>query len=175
MLQTRVADFSPDPVVLEVDAGGALPTDVSSSACTGGIFEADGFRLGHQVAWRAAGGVLELSETSLLPGVEVAGGELSLHFSSNILPDVGICQLTDGSLLLSVATSAPSGAPPPRPREGRAGFVHGRRSGTRTASGVGHPTLPPAPPDAHPLLASPLSLAHSLSLSLPLCPPRRLR
>lgn len=110
MAERALAEFSPDPQLLQV--GEALPPPHSQpSALSAGVFAARGSREGHLVSWRASGAMLELSEVSTLPGACLRGGELSLQFSSPILPDVGISQLADDSLLLSVANRAPQGVP----------------------------------------------------------------
>jgi hypothetical protein len=79
-------------------------------ATGGGLFEARGPREGHQICWRAYGALLELSETTTVPGVQVRGADLWLRFGGPLVPSAGLAQLgTDGSLLLSVATCCPEG------------------------------------------------------------------
>lgn len=108
LVQVRAGDFGTEPPVLKF--GGGSATDVSHSVPIGGVFEGHGSRKGHNVVWCASGNVLELNEMSMLPRVAVTGGELALHFPSNLLPDPRIYQLGNGDLLVSVGTQAPRGA-----------------------------------------------------------------
>ena len=104
-----LGSFDPEPMVIHV--GNELPAidAMRHDTSGGGVFEGQGFRQGHQISWQAFGARLELVETCARPGVTVAHGELAFQFSSTVLCDIGISQLMDGSLLLSVATSAPAG------------------------------------------------------------------
>ena len=110
MLSVPLSDFTVSPPAFEIaadalTAGGSTPSDASA----GGIWEGAGRRAGHQVCWRIAGADLELSETSLLPGVALREAERRIRFPSGLLPTLGLAQLPDGSLLVSVAMHA---APP---------------------------------------------------------------
>ena len=60
-----------------------------------------------QVCWRIARSNLELSETSLLPGVELRDAALRVSFPSGLLPAVGVAQLNNDALLILFAMHAP--------------------------------------------------------------------
>ncbi|KAL1512057.1 hypothetical protein AB1Y20_005330 [Prymnesium parvum] len=100
------ADSAEVLLVGEADGGAYTP---GAPPTAGGLFRAHGARLGHLLAWQSSGSFLKLHETCLLPGVSVSGGELKLQLPGDVLPDLGICQLSDDSLLLSIATSAAAG------------------------------------------------------------------
>ena len=112
LVSTAAAEFVVSPPTDEICTGwqGTLDVPHHAAAAAGGVWEATGpRRVGHQVCWRIAGAELELSETCLLPGVSIAGGELRLRFACGLLPPLGFVQLPDDSLLLSAAMHAPSG------------------------------------------------------------------
>ena len=108
--QTLV-NFRADVPVIGVLDRQDVPEEPHDDAATGGgLFEASGPREGHQICWRAYGALLELSETTTVPGVQVRGADLWLRFGGPLVPSAGLAQLgSDGSLLLSVATRCPEG------------------------------------------------------------------
>ena len=52
----------------------------------GADLQAGGPRRGHQICWRAYGTLLELSETTTLPGVQLRAADLWLRFGGTLLP-----------------------------------------------------------------------------------------
>ena len=111
LVATAACEFIVEPPTAEISTGwqGTASASVAPSASAGGVWEGHGRRGGHQVCWRVSGAELEVSETCLLPGASLIGGDLRLRFATSLLPPVGLSQLTDDSLLLSVAMHAPSG------------------------------------------------------------------
>ena len=114
LLATPASDFVVEPPTAEISTGWQGQVDplrghAAAVAAAGGVWEAHGRRSGHQVCWRTAGAELELSETCLLPGAALFGGELRLRFAASLLPPIGLVQMADDALLLSAAMHAPSG------------------------------------------------------------------
>ena len=109
--QQTLVNFRADVPVIGVLDRQDVPEELHGNAATGGgLFEASRQREGHQICWRAYGALLELSETTTVPGVQVRGADLWLRFGGPLVPSAGLAQLgSDGSLLLSVATRCPEG------------------------------------------------------------------
>ncbi|KOO21688.1 hypothetical protein Ctob_001286 [Chrysochromulina tobinii] len=101
-ISSRSFDISSDDL-----PGGAAPSDASA----GGVWEVRrlcaGVPVYTQVCWRIARSNLELSETSLLPGVELRDAALRVSFPSGLLPAVGVAQLNNDALLILFAMHAP--------------------------------------------------------------------
>ena len=105
-------EFAVEPPTLEIASGwtaSTLELSAAPSAAAGSIWQGSGRRSGHQVCWRISGAVLELSETTLLPGITIVDAERRIRFPNNLLPSVGLAQLDDDALLVSVVMHAPSG------------------------------------------------------------------
>ena len=112
LFATAACEFVVELPTAEISTGwqGTTSTSgVAAAASAGGVWEGQGRRGGHQVCWRISGAELELSETCLLPGASLLGGDLRLRFATSLLPAVGLSQLPDDSLLLSAAMHAPTG------------------------------------------------------------------
>jgi hypothetical protein len=104
--QIGVGDFGTDAKAKcsTVDVNETEPHPaLAQSVGFGGTFEGHEKRRGHHVVWRASGCILELTEVSMLPDVEVLDGELRIQFSGELLPEPTISQHDDNSLLLTVA------------------------------------------------------------------------
>ena len=107
-------DFAVNPPIIEISRLPCMAQSqlqIRTMAVAGGVWEGRGQRCRHHVCWRISGAKLDLTEACLMPGATIIGGELQLHFAANLLPPVGLCQLADDALLLSVAVHAsPRGA-----------------------------------------------------------------
>ena len=106
-LSVAVSDFGVSPAALEITADVSGPSP--STATAGGVWEGTGRRAGHQVCWRILGTALELSETSLLPGVALRDAERRIQFPRGLLPALGVAQLADDALVVTIAMHAPPG------------------------------------------------------------------
>ena len=87
--------------------GGAAPSDASAGGVRAVGRLCAGVHVYTQVCWRIKGSDLELSETSLLPGVELRGEKLRVSFPSGLLPAVGVAQLNNDALLILFAMHGP--------------------------------------------------------------------
>ena len=87
--------------------GGAAPSDASAGGVRAVGRLCAGVPVYTQVCWRIKGSDLELSETSLLPGVELRDAALRVSFPSGLLPAVGVAQLNNDALLILFAMHAP--------------------------------------------------------------------
>ena len=136
--QVSVSEFSATPLVFDLPDASA---PAGAAARAAGVFCCEPPRAGHLICWRVQGSELELSETSMVAGVELIGAHIRIRFSASLLPNVSVSQLDDGALLVSALTHAAAAG-----GEGAAGGWVWQLRFALPASSLSIPTSPSASP-----------------------------